>query len=141
MQVDSVIGTSGPHALRLDCSERDVIFTDRLELRRAWLLGWLLPPRACRLRSPLLLDAGRAGSATASIRALGIDELEVLDHDFQLRAVAAVLILPLIELEPSLDENRAALRQILADDFRGASPCVAIDKSHLFLHLAILPLV
>src|SRR5262245_21268143 len=63
---------------------------------------------ARRLRRRGEITAGAVTAVVAAFTAaLRVDELEVLDHDLQLRAVVAFLVVPLVELLPPLDEDRA----------------------------------
>src|SRR5262245_39915110 len=88
-------------------SERDLAVVDVAALGlcfAALLLRLARRRRTARSRAPVA-----TAGATAAGAARRADELEVLDHDLELVALAAVLALPGRVLEPSLDEQRAAL--------------------------------
>src|SRR5690606_9287908 len=50
--------------------------------------------------------------------------------------LAGVLVVPLIQFQPTLDEEGAALAKVLSDDLGLLSPCVDVDEGHLLPALA-----
>ena len=69
------------------------------------------------------------------------DELEVLDDDGDLAALAAaLLVFPLVVLQAALDEDGLALGEVLVDDLGLLPEGGAVDKRHLLLVLAALGL-
>ncbi len=85
--------------------------------------------------------AGRgAGGVVARLSGLGLglaEELHGVGDDLQAAALAALLVLPGIELEAALEVAGAALGEVLPDQLGGAPPGFAIDEGDLLLHLAI----
>src|SRR4029077_3255945 len=82
---------------------------------------------------------GLAGSAIGG--ASRIDEREAFQDDFQLALLlVSVLVFPLIELEPALDEEGAALFHVLGNDLRLTAKRLDIHKCHLFFALTRLGL-
>ena len=51
--------------------------------------------------------------------------------------LAALLVVPGVELQPAFDENRAALFQIFAGDFREARPEDDVDEGDFFALFAV----
>src|SRR5262245_31884154 len=86
-----------------------------------------------RLIRPLLAALGPFGSR--------LEVLEALDHQLQLAALAAaVLVFPLIQAQPSLDEQLLALADRLQQPRRllaqlAAVPDLAVDEDRLVLPL------
>ena len=64
----------------------------------------------------VVLGVAAAATTTATRAAGGADELEVVDDNGQLGALpAAVLVFPLVVLEPALDEDGLALAHVLVE--------------------------
>jgi hypothetical protein len=67
--------------------------------------------------------------------------LDVVQHDLELAALlAGGLVLPLVELQAALDEERAALGAVLGDDLALLSPGLDVDERRLLAGLAALVL-
>jgi len=71
-------------------------------------------------------------------RLLTSEHLHFLGHDLQLAPLLSVL-LPLIQLEPTFEQYRSTLVQILRHNFGGATPARYLDVGD-FLHPLVVPL-
>src|SRR4051812_48771423 len=72
---------------------------------------------------------------------LAAEKLHGLDNDFVLRSLLARgLIVPLVELQPTLNANLAALLEIFLDDFPRRSLLAAVDPLAVDEHGLFSPL-
>src|SRR5687767_12121724 len=103
--------------------------------------GVLVVPATTSTSASAALVVSAATTTAAAFTATAVaaaDELEVLDHDGQLAALpAALLVLPGVELEPAFDEDRLALLEVLVDDLGLLPERGHVDKRDFFLVLAV----
>ena len=87
----------------------------------------------------LLLVATVAAVVTAALRGAvtAAEQLEILGNDADAAAaLAGLLIFPCIHLQAALDEDRAALAQVLCGHFTCAAPACYIQESCFFAAFA-----
>src|SRR5262245_66523727 len=85
---------------------------------------------AARLLAAALCSPAPAATAIA-------EKLKLLEHDLHAAALLLrVLVLPLIEPQPALDVQRAALGAILRDRLALFAPRLDVDKDHFLAALA-----
>src|SRR5262245_19673897 len=117
-----------------DASERDVFsLHGRGSARRRGRGGRGLALTGSSVLARAPAASGRVGvpalAAATTAAAVAVHEEEVLDDDLVL---AAGLVRALVQpgfggQQPALDQNRAALREVLADHLGGLAPRIAVD--------------
>src|SRR5205814_458562 len=109
-----------------------------LRLTRGWRTLLRALVAAVAVVGTALSAALSTAAATATSAAITTtDELEILHDDGDLGALsAALLVFPLVELEPALDEDRLALGHVLVDHLRLLSEGGDVDEGDLLAVLA-----
>ena len=75
----------------------------------------------------------------ARLALLGLlDEVEILHHDLDRRALVAALVVPRSLLQPSLDGYALPLLDVLRDYLSGLSPRDTVEKARRLLLRAVL---
>ena len=60
--------------------------------------------------------------------AFGIPKVNIVGYNFGGSALVAVVVLPVADLQPPLDDRHASLAEIFADEFSGSSPGNDVDE-------------
>ena len=98
-------------------------------------------PAAAVLAHVGVVEASPAAATPAAVSVAAADELEVVDDDGELGALAAaLLVFPGVVLDAALYEDGLALGEVLVDDLAGAAEGGAVDEQDLFAVLALLGL-
>src|SRR5690606_7177874 len=114
--------------------------------RRAWCTG--VSCRGCLTRRAVGRTFGRGGvlrvvcvgiirastCAAGAVTTAGapVDELEGVYDDLEFRSVVAFLVLPLVEPEPSFDEDRSAFFEVLVHRLGGFAVGFKVDEGGFF---------